>query len=172
MVYRFVAYELLGNKICHPQIRLFDIRIILGWLILRNSRRGRSSENQVKVTLCKRHLHYKGNFHLSGCLPPCTRKRGWSYLWKLLSVQKVMISICITTLPWLTVLFLGASITESRQPQHLPSLAEGGFRVVGSATLVSYLVFLSLSHIYRKYMLLNLFVFLLLICLVLQGCLS
>lgn len=43
-----------------PKICPFGILIILDWLIFRNSIHGRSSKNQVEVTLCKGHLHLWG----------------------------------------------------------------------------------------------------------------
>ena len=45
---------------------LFGMGIILGWLPLRNCRHGRSSENQVEITLVKDINICKGNLHLKG----------------------------------------------------------------------------------------------------------
>lgn len=48
-----IYMEYKERTVSHPKIYLFGILIILGWLILRTSRAGRSSE-----TLCKkRPLH-------------------------------------------------------------------------------------------------------------------
>ena len=45
-----------------PRMCLFGMRIILGWLLLRNCCQGRSSENQVEVI---RDIYIsKGNLHL------------------------------------------------------------------------------------------------------------
>ena len=48
------SFGLWGIRIGHPKVCLFGIRNILGWLLLRNCRQGRNSENPVAVTLCKR----------------------------------------------------------------------------------------------------------------------
>lgn len=70
-----IEMELEGSKICHPKICFVGIRIILGWLFLRNSRFGRNSENE-EVTLCKRHLHIKGKSPLVSLSLSVVRREG------------------------------------------------------------------------------------------------
>ena len=51
-----------GSRVCQSNICHFGVLIILGWLILTNSRHGISSENQGKITSCKGHFHFFKDF--------------------------------------------------------------------------------------------------------------
>lgn len=56
LYWKFQRWELKRSWIYHPRICFFGIRLILSWLLLRNSKHRKSLKIE-KLLFCKRHLH-------------------------------------------------------------------------------------------------------------------
>lgn len=56
--------DLKGHLFCHPRIHLFVRVIILHWLLFRNCKHKRNSENPLEVGLLYEIYLCKGNLHL------------------------------------------------------------------------------------------------------------
>ena len=80
--------EVKGNRICHLKTCLFGIRIILGWLLLINTRHGRISEYWVEVTLLKQTFTLMRDISICKMSPSLSRRGQWLNLQELLSVEK------------------------------------------------------------------------------------
>ena len=119
------------------------IGIILGWLILRNSSLGSSSENQLKVTLAKGPLHLPGQ-------SPCVR--GWTFSLETLSMQKTACKPAWQRYPCLLCFSRWPSITGTPHPTPpFVFSCRWCLRWQLWAILASYPVFLGFSHVYRRY---------------------
>ena len=148
MLYRFVVQEMQGNRLCHTNICVFGIRIILGWLTLRKCRHGRSSKNQLEVILCKRAI-CKGTLHLQGYAD--TRKKGMTLLIFYLELNAkedfnlhdslALVLLCFSRKPPITDP-ANPNISFCFQLKMVPKAA--------ASAILSYSVFLGLSLIYRR----------------------
>lgn len=76
-------FILKGSRICHPQTCLFGIRIILGWLLLINTRHRRISENQIEVTLLKQTFTSLRDISICKVSPSLSRRGQWLNLQEL-----------------------------------------------------------------------------------------
>lgn len=134
MLWRFVTWELQGNRISNSKICLFIITMISGWLLLRNSTFGRSFENQLEVILSKRHSHLSGKSSVSGCLP-----------WQKLKFAPLVVFLLLVFRKCFVCLFCFSS------SQHLLSSAKDKvLKVVPSGNLATYSVFLCVTFVYKR----------------------
>lgn len=97
---------LKGNRIYHPKICLFDTRIILDWLFLRNSAQEKLWKLNRSYPFVRDIYVYKENLHLWRCFPQVPGGREWLNLQKTWSLEKTETSICVTARPRFTVLCL------------------------------------------------------------------
>lgn len=89
-----IVFELImkGNRICYLKISLFGIRIILEWLLLRNSSHRRSSENWIEdIYIYKVNLHFYGYLFLYQPYP-CLLCFSW---WHLINDSQLLFSLLI-----------------------------------------------------------------------------